>query len=409
MKRLTSLGLAAALVGTLVASRASAQPTAEQDYAVATSSGLYWVGMQRFSIRTLTTTSSPLRYNTASMRAGNTDLISMLAPLIGTQSYLMRIDPQGRSTTMKAIAGLATATAMGPNGQWMIATSEGNVFRTSGLTSTGTTVEIASGLTGANAMCFDDDTGDLIVARFLIGPGGMLLRVDPETGGSTTILSGLPGITAVDHDQRTGNFVVGTSGVLRIVSPAGAVLRSLTTPATNAIHIDDVTGHIHAAGGTTIIEFTEDLRIARSISAPTVGTINGLTVWGSRKLYASTLNSSRAGSTYRFGGAFLDSPNATYVCGLGISGLRPGIAITADHRANIFPDRLFLLSASNPIPFYTTGFVGVTSASGNFSASFVLPPMPPTATPLTVAAAAVNVSKPGNLDLAPSLTVRVLP
>ncbi len=397
---------AAALV---VASSATAQFVPERHYIVSNDDGIFAVDRQGATVTTYAVdTDNTGRYNAVAMAPGNGDLATIFSPLVTGTSRFSRVNIVGIETRLTTISGVTQAFAPDQNGQWVIATGAGEVFLTSGSVSNGPMSTIATGLVGANAITIDDDTGDYIVGRFLIGSGGLVHRIDRRTGRVTTMATVPSSILAIDHNQRTGDFVVVSANEFHLVDGNGSILRKIGYGG-NAVFVDDVTGHIHLADGTGIREFDENLQIARTVSAPTLGSsINGITIWGSRKLCPASTNTNRVGSYWRATGAFPDSKRASYFCAISVSGLRGGIDIGAG-RINITPDALMFLTASQPVPFFTKRFSGLTSSSGSFSAEFVLPSVSVAAIPVTFAAVAVNPNKPGGLDLAASLTVKILP
>lgn len=398
-----------AVAALVVASSASAQFVPERHYIVCNDDGIFAVDRQGATVTTYAVDNDASgRYNDVAMATGNNDVMTIFSPLIVGTSRFSRVNVAGVETRLTSLSGVTNAIALDQNGQWVIATGAGTIYRTSQLVNNGPLTTVATGLNGANAITVDQDTGDVIVGRFLIGSGGLLHRIDRRTGRVTTMATLPSSILAIDHDQRTGNFVVASANDFHLVDGNGSIIRKIGYGG-NAVFVDDVTGHIHLAKGTSITEFDENLQIAKTVSAPALGSnINGLTLWGTRKLYPASTNTDKPGTYWRGGGVFPDSKNASYFCAIGISGMRGGIDIGAG-RINITPDPLMILTATQTVPFFTKRFSGITSSSGFFTAEFVLPPISPSAIPVTFAAVAVNPNKPGGLDLAASLTVKILP
>lgn len=401
MKRIASLALLAALA----APTAIAQ-TPEQDLVVTSHLGIFGVDKNSGLISTLATENSSLRFYKARMDIGNDRMMTLFTPIAGANSYLIRVYPGGTQTTLATIPGTANDLILDQDGQWLFTTTEGRLFRTQGLLNNRTVTTLLQGLGTARGLCLDQDSGDYVLSTYNNTNRGTILRVNRQSLGLTTLKTGLPQVTSIEHNQRTGHFAAVAGSTTYIVNRVGGTVTSIGHAGRSAVWIDDITGHMFIAGSNQITEYDTNYVVQRTIANAALGSITGLTMFGSRKLAPATNNPSTGGSSYRVVGYFRESRNAGYVCALSFGGMRAGLNVTPTRRINIVPDSLFFVTLDG-LPFFTKNFTGVTSGIGFFAADFILPFAPASAPPLTFAAVAINPTKPGGLDVAASWTVKI--
>lgn len=210
----------------------------------------------------------------------------------------------------------------------------------------------------------------------------------------------------VAHDQTTGGYWRSSGGALYLVDRAGRDVRSASVQFAGMHDVisDDLTGDIYACSWQEIWRLSSTGQVLQVWGPYPRLQMRSLVRWGTQHLVGR--GAATPGSTYAVAVSYPRSPRAPYCAGLSLSGLRPGIAI-AGITIPIAPDALFAATLCRDIPGATQGFVGTLDASGNAALSFAIPPALPPGTQLTLAAAAVNTSRPGALDTGSSLTVIV--
>lgn len=404
MKRL----VAYAFFSGLVAASACAQLVPGRHLVVSSHRGVFAVDRTNGALATIVTENTAFRFHAITMDKGNQSMVALFTPTAGAKSYLMRVYPNGSASTVMTLPGTANGLALDQDGQWLIPTQEGNLFRTIGLFSDSGITTIATGLNSARGICVDGETGDYIVSGYTSASAGTLFRIDRRTSAVSTIARGLPQIGALRQSRRDGRFLAQTASALYRVSPVSAPTYVTNSARGSTIHCDSVAGESFVGNGDEIHLLNASYATVRVLKNAAIGSINGITVYGSRKAYPSTTNTCQGGTFYKVSGNFTESPNAGYVCGISLGGMRPGLSIGGTQRINIVPDALLLHSALTPIPLFTKRFTGTTSASGLITAEFLLPPTSPTFPPITFAAVAVNPAKPGGLDIAETLSVKIV-
>ncbi len=354
---------------------------------------------------TIATESSSLRFYKTRMDVGNDRMMTLFTPVAGANSYLIRVYPSGAQTTIASMSGTANDLTMDQDGQWLITTTEGRLYRTQGILNNRTVTTVMSGLGTARGLCLDQDTGDYVIGTYSSGTGRML-RIDRQTLNITTLKANLPQITSIEHNQRTGHFTAVSGNTTYIVNRVGGTVTTISRAGSSVAYVDDITGHTFIAGGSTITEYDPNYQVVRSHFPPSIGSVTGMTMFGSQVLAPATNASSAGGNNYRVVGYFPDSKNANYVCAMSFSGMRPGFDVASTRRINIVPDAVFF-ATFNGLPLFTKNFRGTTSSVGFFFAEFLLPVVPSSTPPVTFTAVAINPSKPGGLDIASSWTVKI--
>ena len=388
----------------LLAATGMAQPRAGLDFAVSTSSGIKIIDRQTGAISTLVTRPTTGHWDWISMAQGNTDLVALNSSIIG-RSGIARVTPAGAVVSMTTMpeSGPVYGAALTQRGQYLITGSLNSLWQTSGNHNSIHTLH--SNLPGgaANSICRDDDTGRYIIGTF--STKGLLLDYDAERSSWSTLASNLNGVRGVEHDQRTGHYVVATSTEVIVFDRNGKRVDSASFKQANGVRVDDLTGDVIVFGTNRIEVFDRNLKSIKTYGPlPGISSIHWLEIWGSRPL-APVVNASPYSATYyEVMGRFPDSANRGYVCGIGVSGLRPGVPF-AGRMANIKPDALFFQSAAGVVPVFTVDFLGTTDSNGAFTAKFVMPPFNPISVHVTMVAAAINPRAPGGLDISPAITV----
>lgn len=412
MKRIIALALTTIGLATI----APAQPvTPEQTYLVGSRLGLFSYDPVAQQASTLMTVGSIENIGGLAMNAGNLTAAVLFNDNDGKR--LLTYSPTTGLTTLIAQTGITTPTSailLDQDGRLVIAGGTSRVIlKTAGLLNNALTTLVATlPGRGVAGMCIDDDNGDYMIATSGATNACMVLRLNARTLALSTIASGLSHLTAIDHDQTTGRFVVTSSAAphVQILDRGGRLLNSRNLNESQDVWVDDVTGRFHVLDDDRIVVLDRGLQIISQVGPLPIDSTS-LVLWGHRKVGPAPAiihSGGRRGTKYSVQGQFYQSPNKTYACSISLGGLRPGVGV-GQRTINIAPDALFFATVEGRVPLFTTSFVGTTTATGRFTASFVVPPLSTTSGIVHFAAAVVNTAKPDNLDLAPSIAIRVLP
>lgn len=402
MKRILST-----LAGLAIAASASAQISLNPgDFVLATSQGVHSVDRSSGTLQTLALNDGFDTYQWASVERDNTNVIALRSGF--TKADLHRINvPSGIIGTVGNLPTTALGAAMDHNGKWVIGGGSRELYHLAGTNTFSTARKITNLPIAAADVCVDDDTGDYYVVERLIQPAD-IIHVSRSGLRVTTIAQGVTNMHSIDHDQLTGRLFVAKQSAPGVVvlnrngtlTPFGS-----SGPAT-ALHVDDTTGHVFVASAGVITEYDPTGKAVGAFGPFGSLGIRSIAIYGTRKIVPTSIDFVREGVVYNVNGRFTQTPNRPYACGLGISGLRPGITI-AGRTINIAPDALLVASVSGHLFPFATNFVGTTDSRGRFTASFILPPLPASAPPLVFNAAVVDPAAPGGLDFGPSQAVAV--
>lgn len=394
-----------------VAGVASAQPVAG-DFFVATSAGVYAVDRATSSTTTLTTVDVARTAAWVGVDHDNESAVAIVNTL--ATSHFLRLRPGSPPTTLTSLPMWAQAATLDQDSHWLIAGPAGSTSATShlarfrGVSALDGVTTIKSYNERLSGITHDPDTGDFFATTTL---GGAVLRIQRAAHTVVTLASGFSSIVDIDHDQTRGfAYFVTTAPTdnVRIRHRSGTA-KFATVPGARGVVVDDLTGHVYVHDAASITELDPTGATVRSWSLPTIGTIQSIALPGSRKLRGGVYNTSKPNSSYQIIGEFTGSPNRPYALGLGISGLRPGVALSDGRTINILPDVVTFLSVNGLLGAATQRFAGTTNPTGQFVASFGLPNVPITFPPIVVAGVVFNPAFPGGLDVAPSLAVKVMP
>jgi len=395
MKEHTILAILTAMI--LIA-QANAQPV-QGDLVLSTTGrthGVYHVTWPSTTLGTVTRYGEARGIRTAYKNAG--------VCLIGkSQGWFLQLSATGSFTTLNTlIPSGCTDLELDPDGDYYMAVNsqDSRIYRVGAKPA----FLALSSLEGApSAICRDGNTGDWIVGT---RTHGRLLRVDWYEKKFTTLYSApsASDVLGVDFMPQTGEYAVvrtrNTIQELVIITAGGSVRASREIPDALAVTANHKTGRIFVATGQTIVELTGDAKIMTSRDYGVAGMnrrFTGIDVWGDRNVSLSSSGFPPGIVTAHL--RFPLSRGVNYVAALSF-GQRPGIAFGPDNVLNLAMDSLFLYTAAGALPYFTTGFAGVTSSSsGGATARFAIPHGIPVGTCMYVGAAAVNPAFPGGLDV----------
>jgi len=223
---------------------------------------------------------------------------------------------------------------------------------------------------------FNQDNGKFLVCRW--STSGELLEFDisnPSSVTLRTVRAGFYGLNGVDVEPATGNFVVSlhyATGSLQVITPAGAVVKTISVPWGNDVKVEDSTGHYLYVTGTgsgaidTIIEY-DPSGTALQTYGPFKGySFHGMDIYGSRQVMG--FGPAVAGTAYNVSFSFPGAGNQLYVAALALT-QRPGIQLGGSV-LNLTPDQLFWLSVSGIL---VKGFQGVLDSQGRAMGSIQIP------------------------------------
>lgn len=313
------------------------------------------------------------------MADDNTDMF--LLEEGGPGFYLWRITPGGVVTTLGAAStvgeGAPTACELLQDGNLIVTSAvyqSRDYLRTYDLTQqTYTSLHLH---TPSNEYFYEarqnPDTGNLIVCATI---GRKLFEYDMVANTLSTLLTGI-GTNSADVDPFTGNYVVGGSG-LRIVSPQGSILNTLSTSMTRRIQIESETGNIVGVTGSSsssvdrIVEYDAAGNVIRTYGPYAGYNFTGLDIYGRRKVTGR--GTARPGSTHGVQFSFQGRAGWSYFAALSFS-RRPGIVLNGA-TLHLAPDALLLASLQG---LFVANFQGRLSAVGRANGAVLLPGfMPP--------------------------------
>jgi len=327
-----------------------------------------------------------------------------------TPTHLFSITPNGLlRTAHTSTAGRDPQNfAIDQIGEYVGASSDSRVYKYylgGGLKSTLAAIPGGGWLSGITR---DERSGDYYVTRT---NDSRIFRVDRDTGAVNTFTQ-IPGsgtIFDIASVPSTGEFVVArfnlTAGIL-FVNRAGGVRKTIGISHNVAsVTVDPVRDRIFV--GTTsgvIAEFTSAGDFVWSRNFPGYNW-QGIDVYDDQavSVLATGQQASRAVAQLRFN----RSPNRSYCVALSL-GIAPAVHFGPTQHLNLQVDLMFLLTACGGLPYWTTGFAGLTSASGAAGAIFIVPLLTP-GTRLFVSAVAFNPSFPNGLDVANTEVIEITP
>ncbi|MBN2490489.1 MAG: hypothetical protein JXQ29_06540 [Planctomycetes bacterium] len=309
---------------------------------------------------------------------------------------IYQIDGSGTCVTLTTVSTNVSGIGVDQDGTHVVANYSNNtLYRLSGASCWAwTTLPTTYG--GPNALCRDGNTGDWIVGTFGGSPSSALLRVHRQTGGALVLCTLPSGVCGVDWVPQTGEYVVARGNRISFLRSDGTERYYLAASRTfNCVTADHKTGDVFA--GTIdghVYWWTYSGSYVGWNLVRSGANISGIDVWDdqnvSMALYGSG-STTYARATLRFN----DSPGRTYYAAVALSPTS-GVNLGAAGWVNLRPDGLFYLTAAGGCPYFTQGFSGVLDSSGTAYARFK---MPYNVTRVYVSAVAVNVAKPGNMDV----------
>ncbi len=399
------------LAAALVAGAASAQFDSG-DFFVATSNGVYAVDRATSTTATLTTLDVVRTAAWVGVDHDNESAVAIVNSL--ATSHFLRLRPGSPPTTLTSLPIWAQGATTDQTSHWLIVGPTGSTSPTSQmLRYRGTSVvdpvtPVKNYNYRLSAITANDDAGDYIATTTT---GGTLLRLQLGTYVPGVLASGYGSIVDIDYDQKRGGaYFVTTAATDNIrFRHRNGVTKFATWPGARGLVVDDLTGDVYVHDQDSIVKFDAAGAIARTWTVAAFGSIQSIALQGSRKLRGGLNNTSKPGSRFQVVGEFPGSPNRPYALGLGISGMRPGVALPDGRTINILPDVVTVLSVNGLLGTATQGFAGTTSTYGQFLASFSLPKVPSTFPPIVVAGVVFDPAFPGGLDIAPSVAVKVIP
>jgi len=325
------------------------------------------------------------------MAPNNVDLASAI-DLVGNPSQFQIVSPSGTILTTVNLPGQVFGHDLDQDGTFAGCGGSGEIYRIDPANGSVTLLQRVNGLAFYDVRV-DQDTGDL-----LISANSDLLRVARVSGIVTTLTQLLA--RGIDFEPRTGSLVCTPAGNgIRRVSRAGIVTTvHATFPSSGqGIVVDDVTGDLVVVSSAQVGQVTAGGALVTSYALPSTYRMNGVELYGSRKVSGS--GPATGGSLYTLDFAFPSSPGANYAAALS-TGLRPGIALADGRVINLdFTSPLFLLSLGG-LPGITTGFAGVLDAAGRAAGTVLVLPNLPVGTRFFASAIAVNPALPLGLETA---------
>lgn len=415
MKRLRPIS-AICLAGA-IAGAAPAQSVPDDAYMLTATKGVFFVDRTTRQLSTITATQSGETYHGITMNAGN-----RAAALAYGSASVARLVSFDETNGLGAIVPTLPASTtprhpiLDQDGR-LVFGADRALFKTAGLLNNAITT-LVSGLpgSGVTALCLDEDNGDYVVAVTSVTRSERhLLRVDGRSGTYSTMAAAFGFVNDIAHDQSTGRFVAICSDApnVRIIDGNGRTISSRVVNLAVGLHQDDVTGHVHVATGDgRILVFDRTLALLDQFGPFAGISFSDLTVWESRTFGpgSSIIHSGgKRGTKYALEGHFRDSPNRSYVCGISIGGLRPGVPLGDGRTINVKLDALFFASVQGLLPLFTSNFVGTTDSNGRFQASFIVPPLSTTSGMVFAIAGVVDPRQPSGLVIAPAIGIRVMP
>lgn len=388
------------LVACATASAAAAQLTPNETYVVTTTLGAFAVDRTSGSVSTLVLSGSAHRFRAVDMNRDNDTMNLLRVTTSGTSSDLVRLSSSGSLSTLQTFGDDAVAMTRNVVSQLAIATASGAILRTSGVDHRGPAATLTAAVRNPACVAIDADTGDYWIGD---GASAHVLRRSAWTDSTSTLTATAAIPRAIAHHQPTGGLVAVSSTRLQLIDRGGNTLASQAIAGGRAVHCDANTGVIRVTTDAAITEYDAALTVLRTLPLPSIGTPTGFTVYGSRRIAPSTSASAREGTRVFVVGRVHSAPKATYVCALGLSGLRPGIPTPDGRTINLVPDALLLNTARGAVPVFTNGFVGITDTRGGFAANFIVPPVPL----LHFTAVVIDPASPSGLAVQPTLPIPV--
>jgi hypothetical protein len=292
-------------------------------------------------------------------------------------------------TTIAAGLGSAiTGVTADEDGTFVVCRSGGILNR---VTTAGVVTTITTGLGSPNAVVWDVDTGDYVVANFNAAPG--IWRVT-RSGVRSTLLAATALFSGIDKHVPSGDFICTVFGALLRVTPGGVA----TTVVSGGAELASAnglcvlpTGHPDGEYNVAVSDFGSaptglyvfDLGTGRVVSTILnfpAGNANGIGPAGVCVNQGKGLHgagTARGGTLYNlklrnFSGSFAGK---TYVIS-GSFGARPGFNLADGRLINVALDNLWTLTTLNQLPAIFQNFQGILDGGGDGNGNvLVLPDM----------------------------------